>query len=153
MKDLIPNKRGFNIVELLISIGIIGLVTGISVQSYVNFSRAQSLAAASSALAGALRDARARTLASVGASQYGVKVDMDMFTFFKGSAFSSSTAGNETFIFPYPVAASSSLHIFTFARVTGNVSASGTIDLYLPGLPGVPSQTVSIQNTGLVSIQ
>ncbi|HVU06548.1 MAG TPA: prepilin-type N-terminal cleavage/methylation domain-containing protein [Candidatus Paceibacterota bacterium] len=155
MKTPVPTTRGFNIVELLLVIAILSLVVGVSVQSYVNFSRAQSLAASASALAGALRDARARTLASVSASQYGVKTDTNIFTVFKGSSFSSSTPGNETFTFPYPVAASSSssMRTVTFTRVTGNASASGTIDLYLPGLPGVQKKTVSIQNTGLVSIQ
>ncbi|HEU5114487.1 MAG TPA: prepilin-type N-terminal cleavage/methylation domain-containing protein [Candidatus Paceibacterota bacterium] len=146
-------KRAFTLVELIISVGILGLLLALAVQSFSNFSRVQSLAASATALAEALRDARARTLASVSASQYGVKVDANQFILFKGSSFASSTAGNETFAFPYPVAASSSIWTFTFTRVTGNSSASGTIDLYLPGLPGSQKKTVSIQTTGLVSIQ
>jgi prepilin-type N-terminal cleavage/methylation domain-containing protein len=145
--------RAFTLVEMIVVIGILGLLLALSIQSFSNFSRVEELAASATTLAEALRDARARTLASVAASQYGVKVDAHQFILFKGSSFSSSTPGNELYLFPYPVAASSSIWTFVFSRVTGNSSASGTIDLYLPGLPGSQDKTVLVQTTGLVSIQ
>jgi len=145
--------KGLTIMELIISVAVLALIMALSIIPFSKFSRAQSVAAAASAIAEALRDARARTLASVSASQYGVKIDDNQFTLFKGSSFSSTTPGNETFTFPYPVVASSSVSIVVFTRVTGNSSSSGTIDLFLPASPEFARKSVSIQSTGLVGIQ
>lgn len=144
--------RGFSAAELIVALGVSALIFGIVLSAFGNLFRRESLVASTSALAEGIRDARARTLASVEASQYGVKVDADRFTFFRGSAFSSSTPGNETFMFSSWVAASTSIPTIVFERVTGNSSASGTIELYLATSPA-EKKTVRVQSTGLVGIE
>lgn len=147
------SATGFSLVELLIAIAIFVMLGALSVQSFANFSRSKGLATSASVLASALRDARSRTLASVGGSQYGVKVDTDRFTLFKGATFSSSTPENQTTMLLGGVMASTSMPIVVFDRVTGLSSASGTIDLYLPRAFGGAVKTVSIERTGIVNIQ
>lgn len=145
-------NNGFSVIELLVSIGILGLLLGVSITSFVSFTRKDSVLATATAIAESLRDARARTLASVAGSQYGVKVDADRFTFFQGSTFSSSTPNNNTFIFSSGVRASSTMSTFVFERVTGNSSASGTIDVYqAPSINIV--KHIRVQTTGLVSTE
>ncbi len=133
-------------------LSILALLGTVSIATFANFSRREAMNASASALAAALRDARARTLASVAGSQYGVKVDATSFTFFKGNLFASSTPGNITFNYGSGVRASSSISTFVFERVTGNSSASGTIDIYQPSA-SVSVKRIKIQNTGLVSIE
>ncbi len=145
-------KSGFSVLEILVSIAILGLLTGISLVSFANFSRRDAVLASASAIGQALRDARARTLASVGGSQYGVKVDGDRFTFFQGATFSSSTPTNNTFMYPSGIRATTSLSTLVFERVTGNASASGTISVYQSSASNVVKY-VRIQTTGLVSIE
>lgn len=145
-------NKGFSVIELLATIAILGLLFAVSLVSFSSFNRREAVSSSASALAASLRDARARTLASVGGSQYGVKVDADRFTFFQGSTFSSSTKSNISFMYTAGVRASSSISTFVFERVTGNSSASGTIDVYQASLRGTPKK-VKVQTTGLVSIE
>jgi len=147
-----PKNKGFTVTELLVSIAILGFLLGVSITSFVSFSRHDSVLAATTAVTQALRDARARTLASVAGSQYGVKVDADRFTFFQGSTFSSSTPNNSTFLFSAGVKASSTLSTIVFERVTGNSSASGTIDIYQASSVTILKH-IRVQTTGLVSIE
>lgn len=146
------NYKGFSVVETLVTIGILGLLLGVSLVSFATFNRREAVSAHTAALVEALRDARARTLASVGGSQYGVKVDSDRFTFFQGSTFSSSTPENNVFVFTGGVRASSSVSTFVFERVTGNSSASGTIDVYQPS-SNPTLKRVRVQSTGLASLE
>ena len=147
------NVKGFTVVELIVSIAILGVLAAVSVRSFANFSHEKGLTVSATVLAQSIRDARSRTLASVDASQYGIKIDADRFTLFKGNTFSSSTPGNEIVMFPGSVMASTTIQTILFARVTGYSSASGTIDLYLPETFGGNKKTLLIESTGLVSIQ
>ena len=144
--------KGMSAVELLVVIGVLGLIAAVTTTAYVNSSKSEAMTSSASALTTALRDARAQTLASVGASQYGVKVDADRFTFFKGSSFSSSTPGNSTYMISSWIKASSTAQTFVFERVTGNSTASGTIDVYVASSPQTKKR-ITVQSTGLISIQ
>ena len=147
-----PQSKGFSVIELLASIAILGMLLGVSIVSFASYNRRQAVYATAAAIGQSLRDARARTLASVAGSQYGVKIDGDRFTFFQGSVFSSSTPTNNTFIYASGVSASSTISTFVFERVTGNSSASGTIDVYQASSASVVKR-IKVQTTGLVSIQ
>jgi prepilin-type N-terminal cleavage/methylation domain-containing protein len=142
--------KGFTLVEIIVALTIIGFMVSISLVSFSNFLRRENLYANSSALASALREARSRTLASIKGMQYGVKIDTDRFTVFSGSTFSSSTADN-SYIFSNGVQAKTLIPILIFSRVTGNSSASGTIDLYLSSSP-TTKKSVNVQGTGLVNL-
>jgi prepilin-type N-terminal cleavage/methylation domain-containing protein len=144
------NKHGYSLVEVIVSITIIGILGTISVTSFGNFLKRDNLSSNAVALASALRDARTRTLASIKGLQYGVKIDADRFTVFPGPTFSTSTA-DAPFLFSNAVWAGNSLTSVLFTRVTGNSSASGTIDIYLRTDPSV-KKSVQIEGTGLVNI-
>lgn len=142
--------KGFSLAELIVASAIIALMATLSVVSFSNFLKRDSLLANSSALAAAIREARSKTLASVKGQQYGVKIDADRFTPFMGSSFASSTS-DTPYIFASGLWASTNIPVIVFARVTGTTAASGTIDLYLAGDPGT-RKTVGVQGTGLVDI-
>jgi prepilin-type N-terminal cleavage/methylation domain-containing protein len=148
----LSQNRGVTIIEIIVAVGIFALVSSISIVSFANFNRGEAVKSNASALATALRDARSKTLASVGGSQFGVKVDADRFTSFQGSTFSSSTPGNVTFMFNSYVVASVTPLTFVFSKLTGNVNAPGTILLYARSSPGV-EKTITVQATGLISVQ
>src|SRR5690606_13664087 len=119
---------------------------------FISFSRKEALDAGASALAAGLRDARAQTLASVGGSRFGIKIEPDSFILFQGSAYSPTATSNREFVFASIVRATSSVSSFVFERVTGDSSASGTIDVYLASDPS-NKRTVRVEATGLVNIE
>ncbi len=152
LKQTDQTKRGFTLVETLISISIIGVLTGLSFTAFATFARKEALDANAAALAAGLRDARARTIASVGGMQHGIQIETGRFIIFQGSSYSSTATSNVSFDWSSSVKATSSLSSIVFEKVTGNSSASGTIDLYLVPTPTV-KRSVIIQNGGLVNVQ
>jgi len=144
-------NRAFTLIEILIVIAITTIIATFSIVSFVSFSKRQALDASVQALASGLRDAKNQTLASVGASQYGIAINTDKFTFFKGSTYNPSESTNRVFVWSSYIKASSSISSVVFQRLTGNSSASGTIDVYLISDPSV-KRTVSVSGSGLVNI-
>lgn len=147
-----PKNRAFAVAEVLVVVAITAILAAVSISSFVSFSRREALDASAEALAMGLRDARNQTLASVGGSRYGVVISSDSFTLFQGASYDPNALSNEIFEWNSYVGASSSLSTVVFERVTGNSSASGTIDVYLISDPSV-KRSVSVSATGLVNIQ
>lgn len=147
-----PFCSAFTLVEVMVTIAIIAIIGTVSVTSFVSFSKRETLDATAAALAGGLRDARTQTLASVGGNQYGIALATDKFTFFQGSMYDSQAETNKVFDFNSAVRASSTISVVVFERLTGNSTASGTIDLYLISDPTI-KRVVGISLTGLVSTQ
>jgi prepilin-type N-terminal cleavage/methylation domain-containing protein len=143
---------GLSLPELIVSVSIVGLLSALSVVSFASFFRNQALDASSASLVFALRDARTKTLASVEGYQYGVAVSSDRHTLFRGPALVSGDSSNQVFLLSSLTRASSSLQSFVFERVTGNSSASGTIDVYITSDPTL-RRKVTVQGTGLVDMQ
>jgi hypothetical protein len=143
---------GVSLIELVITLGLGVLLLGVGISSYVEFSKREALDAGAAAIAGGLRDARAQTLASVGGSQYGLRIEDGGFVLFKGSSYVPGAAGNEIFYWSSHLKASSTPGIFVFYRITGNAVASGTIDLYIASDPE-KKRTITIGSTGLVNVQ
>ncbi|MEK7607761.1 MAG: prepilin-type N-terminal cleavage/methylation domain-containing protein [Patescibacteria group bacterium] len=142
----------FTLMEVMIVITITTIIATISIISFVSFSRREALDASATALASGLRDARSQTLASVGGSQYGIAINSNKFTLFQGVVYDPMASTNKSFDFSSYVLASSSISAVVFQRLTGNSTASGTIDVYLVSDSTV-KRSVSISSTGLVNVQ
>jgi len=149
-----PTQRikGFTLVETLVVLALIGLMSAVSLASFASLSRHEALSGNTAALAARLRDARARTLASVGGMQYGVHISTTSITFFRGALYDPATSTNDVFTLSQYVQASTSIQNFVFERVTGNSSASGTIDMFLLSDP-TQKKTLTVQTSGLVNVQ
>lgn len=144
--------RGFSLPEVLVAVTILGVIAGLSFVPLSSFSKRQALDASARSIVFALRDARTRTMASVGDSRYGLRVTATSSVFFQGGSFSAATSSHQITALSSFVTASSSAQDFIFERVTGNSSASGTIEVYLASDPSV-KKTVRVHGTGLVDIQ
>ncbi|MEK7596655.1 MAG: prepilin-type N-terminal cleavage/methylation domain-containing protein [Patescibacteria group bacterium] len=150
--SLFCSCSAFTLMEVLVVLAITTIIATISVASFAEFSKREALDASATAIVAGLRDARAETLASVGGLQYGIAVSPDKFIFFQGTTYDSLATTNKIFNFSPYVRASSSISTVVFQRLTGNSTASGTIDVYLISDPTV-KRTISIGGTGFVNIQ
>jgi len=145
-------QRGFSLPEVLIAISIVGGLSALSFVAFSSFSKRDALSSSTKAIVLTLRDARTKTMASVGDSRYGVSFSSDRYTLFKGDSFSGSSPSNQVSLLSSLVRASSSRQDFIFERVTGNVSSSGTIEVYLASDPARKNM-VQVHGTGLVDVQ
>lgn len=128
--------RGFTLIEYSISISIL-LVVGVMVMSvFVQFNREQALETETDRIAGILTEARAKTLDSRNASQFGIHIAASSVTEFQGTTYSPSDPNNiVSALSPLVTIASTSLTAgvsdIIFDRLTGNAEATGTITVAL----------------------
>jgi prepilin-type N-terminal cleavage/methylation domain-containing protein len=120
---------GFTLLELLLSVVIIGMIVGISLPVYDSFTRRNDLDLATQNLADSVRRAQNYARAVRGDSVWGVVVQPSGFTLFKGASFASRDAAfDENDGLPGSITPSGSSEI-TFAKLTAAPSAASTFTL------------------------
>jgi len=143
--------KGFTLVETLTVIFIIIVMILISVYAFVSLQKKSGLDATVEQLINVIRTAQSRTLASEGASQYGVYFESSQYTLFKGSDYGSR---DPSFDKVYEI----SLEIYdinlidsqvVYDRLTG-LSNSGDVSLRLVQDNNI-NTTIYIEGSGRVS--
>lgn len=147
----VKRSAGYTLLEIMMVVAVTSILAGISYASFAAFSRNEALDAGTASIVAGLRDARARTLASVDGSQYGIYIEPTRYTLFKGAVYDAQSGINSVNEFSSHIKASSTLTSIVFQRVTGNTIASGTIDVYLT-TDHSQKNTISVTLTGLVDV-
>lgn len=101
MKFLLT-KRGFTLVEVLISLGIIGLLIGLAIPFYQTFYLSSQLDNTTSELIQTLRKAQLKAMASEGSQAFGVHLEQRRFILFR-EFYNPSDTYNEIFDLPNTV--------------------------------------------------
>lgn len=142
-------KRAFTIIELLLALGIIGLIAGIGLPFYFSFYERSSLESATRIVAHSCRRAEAYARALRGDSAWGVRVSPEQATLFKGNDFASRDADWDE-IASWPVSLSvSGADEIVFSPATGQPLAPA--NLVLESANGEASSTIAISAKGLVT--
>ena len=148
-------KRGFTLLEILVVIGILGIITTVSVVGFSNMYKVSVLRVGGSEVYDALLSARSRTLASENDIVYGVLVSSTTVTRFEGSTYTAGAATNRSYAFEGGVSATGTLITsgtpVVFTRLTGTPSAQGTI--YVHNLEGTSTTTVVVHGSGLIAYE
>ncbi|MDO8600989.1 MAG: prepilin-type N-terminal cleavage/methylation domain-containing protein, partial [bacterium] len=138
--------RGFTLIETLVAVGILALLAAIVITSLSSFQRSGELLRAADLIAGVLRDARGRTLASQNDSAYGVHFDAGSVVLFEGTIYDSGAVSNEVTLLPFRIIISEiSLgggDEVVFERLSGEANVTGTITLQIKQ---EPSKTKEVQ--------
>ena len=150
-------KRGYTLVELLVVIVIALIIAGLAITSLSNIRERNKLTDARDNVHSQLRLARNNTLASKDASQYGVYLDADEATYFKGNDYASSIE-TRTYNVPNGVSISGiSLegggNEIVFERLTGETDEFGSITISNDADPENASSTIRIFSTGVMEIE
>jgi prepilin-type N-terminal cleavage/methylation domain-containing protein len=148
-------KKGFSVLEILIVVGIIGVLVAIILFQFGDFRYGQVLKTETEKVITVLQDARNRTLASVDDSRYGVHVDTDQITLFKGASYSVGDPNNE--IVPVDelleigeISLNGGGSDIVFQKLTGKTDDYGTFALIL-SVDSTSSSTVTVSPIGIAS--
>lgn len=149
------HKKGFTLAELMIVIGIMVVLAGLSAFVFVDFSNYQSLDNDSYSALSYVQKARSLASNSYNFSEYGVKVSSTSLSVFQGKTYSVAST---TLIFNLSSkVVISSINLsngsteFYFNKITGKPNATGTITFKLNS--STTTKSIIINSTGLPEIQ
>lgn len=139
-------NRGFTLVELLLSIAMIGVLSAITAPVWSRIQTKNDLDVATVTLVHSLRRAQALSVASDGDSVWGVETLSGSITVFKGDSYATrDTTYDEVFDLPAAIAVGGPAEI-TFSKLLGAPSTTGTISL----TDGSDSANIVINSKGMV---
>jgi prepilin-type N-terminal cleavage/methylation domain-containing protein len=152
--------KGFTLVELMVVIGVIGLMVAITIPTLSKFKEQQSLRNTVDDVVSLLNQARSDTLSSLSSTNYSVYFQSDRATYFVGSSYTAGLSTNKVALFSdvadVPVVDGLTLagggSIVTFNRLTGDTSQYGTIKIQLVSDSNV-FKVINVGKTGFIGYQ
>ncbi len=137
----VSRQYGFTLIEMMLSLTIIGMLVGLSVPVYSSFLLRNDVNIGAQQVAEALRRAQVYARGMNSDSSWSVEIQSTAVTLFKGTNFAGrNTNYDEVITLPGSITASG-LSEVQFAKLTGMPSKSGTVTL-----------TTSISETKTVAI-
>src|SRR3989338_2714331 len=154
-------KTAFSLIELIVIIGILAMLMVVAIPAFRIFQRESNLAGEAEEVASALRLAQSKTLASEGASQYGVYFNTSSvphsYTLFKGQSYASRDLSFDKI---YNLSNISEIYEadlwggkeVVFKKITGYASSASSFGRVSMRLTTDISETktIYIENSGLV---
>jgi prepilin-type N-terminal cleavage/methylation domain-containing protein len=139
------SSAGFTLIEVLLSVAIITLLTGISVPIYASFQTRNDLDLTTQGIADMLRRAQAYARGVSGDSQWGVEVQSGTVTLFKGATFSGhDTSYDETTTIP------ASMNATGFTEVL--YSKLGALPTFTPAASTTLTLTTNANETRTITV-
>lgn len=141
------NQRGFTLIEMLLSVAVIALLTGLSVPVYATFNARNDLDISEQSTVEALRRAQTYARSVEGDSQWGVSIQTDKAVLFKGASYATRNAAfDETTT--YGAGVNSTASEVVFAKLSGAPSTTGSVTLTQTSTND--TRAVSINAKGMV---
>ena len=149
-------SRGITLLEILIVIGILGLLVATIIPSFLNFRRNSILNTETQEVLTLINKARLSAISSKGDMQYGIHLENGKVVLFPGTTYTAGASSNEEHIFNATLSLSSVVvngggSNIVFQKVTGATSQNATTTLLVTG--STASTTIIIRPTGIVTIQ
>lgn len=154
--ESLHKEKGFTLIEILITLGIVGVLFGLISAPLMSFYRDIVYRGNVENVLTMLDEARKSTLSSYYSSQYGVHVATSTVTLFKGATYSAVDPDNDVFELSGIVEITETNITgggdeIVFERITGETSQDGTLVVSL--LVGrMSSSTITIHKSGLVEV-
>ena len=143
------NQSGFTLLELLLSVAIIGVLAGISMPLYMTFNQRNALNSSAEDVVAALRRAQTYARGVEEDSQWGVKIASGTATLFKGSSYASREISfDEPINIPANITVSGALTEVIFSKLVGAPATTGSVTLTSNTNE---TRTVTLNAKGMVS--
>ncbi len=125
-------NAGFTLLELLLSVTLIGIIAGISLPVQQAYFTGTDLSVAAETFAQTLRRAQLMAQGSTGDSEWGVRAGSGSVTLFMGSSYAARDADyDEVYEFATAITPSGDTE-YVFAKMTGEPDAAGVTTLASP---------------------
>ena len=152
-------EKGIILVEILLTSFIVVLIMVMAVVSYRFFERGTELEVTAQNILVTLKLAQTKTLASEGASQYGVHFENNKYILFKGDTYQEGAVENKIYqlskrleIYNIDLADGEDEDEVVFQRISGYTQQSGEIGLKIISEPE-RTRTIVIQSYGLMELK
>ena len=153
MKSSNSLKKGFTLVEIIMVIGIIIIISAISVNVYFNMKEKQAILKDSDSIVSIIEKTRNMSLNRKNDSAYGVKFASSTVTVFAGSTYNSgnniSKYDLESNVKISTTSLSSHGTEVGFAKTSGIPNATGTVVLSTSAY----TKTITISGTGIIEVK
>ena len=143
-KSILKNQAAFTLIEILIVIGLFGLLAGLGLFLSFDFYKSYAFRSERNTLVSVLEKARNQSLSNINQSPHGVHYMPNNYIIFQGSAYVAADPNNQA-VPGNPVTVTWPGD-FVFSQLAGESSASGTITI----IDGVRSTSISINNEGRI---
>lgn len=141
-------ERGFSLVELLLSITILGMMAGLTWPVYQSYQQRNDLDVTAQSIADGLRRAQTYARSGNGDSVWGVRILSNSAVLYRGATYASrNTAYDEPTSIPSAFTVGG-LSDISFAKFTAAPSATGSITLTAGSNN---TRTITINEKGMVS--
>ncbi len=138
-------RSGFTLVEILLSIALIGIITGIGAVVYQQLQGRNDLDLAATAVAQSMRRAQVLSRAMDGDTSWGVRVNTGSVILFQGTAYAARVIAYDETTAISPALIGAGFTEVVFAKLTGLPLSTGTLTLTGPN--GVRTLTLNAQGT------
>ena len=147
-------NRGFTLVEVLIVIAIMAILSGVVIFSFSGMRARQDVDSNTEVITSLLKEARSRTLGSIDSTTYGVFIETNQVTLFKGASYIAGDPTNQTNSLSNTVTITAvSLNgggsTIMFERLTGKTNNFGTMRVEFTSDTSV-ARTITVDATGLI---
>ena len=148
-------ESGLSLLEVLISISVIGLLSVIIFLSFHSIQNSDALSKNAVGVVALYENARSNTLASLEGEQYGVYATSSSLVLFKGSVYNEEDPLNEIFdlsggVFVKNIELNDGGSSVVFERLTGRALSIGTTTLGVGD--GALEKTIVINRTGTINL-
>lgn len=141
------NQQGFTLLEVLLSVAIIALLTGLSMPVYETFMRRNDLDLTAQQLAASLRRAQTFARGVNRDSAWSVEIQPSAITLFQGTNFASRTQAYDEVVAIPPSITVSGLSEVQFTKLQATPNTTGSITLTSSANA---TRTVTINAKGMV---
>ncbi|MDD4988825.1 MAG: prepilin-type N-terminal cleavage/methylation domain-containing protein [Candidatus Pacebacteria bacterium] len=144
-------QKGFTLVEILVVVGLFGIILGLSLPVGVDFYRSYLFRSEKSMLVSVLQKARSEAMNNIDETTHGVHIDDKGYTIFRGEFFNEGSISNE-FIAKNPSIAVSTSTDIIFEQLTGDpVPPFGGGEATTTITDGIHTEVITINNEGRIN--
>ncbi len=146
-------SRGFTLIEILLTLAILGIAVTIVMISFSNLNSSKALEKGTETVLSVFSEARALTLSGAASAQYGVHLEGAQVVLFRGSSYVAGALTNvatplNLLIAIRNIAITGGGANVIFDRLTGSTPYNGTFEVYLKN-ESTTYRTIQVSATGL----